>query len=146
MIRKSRSGSDNRQRHPDIRIRLDAGEVAMLDACARAAGFEGQHARGAWLRQQIGAAPRPERERAIHQRVPMPGGQAVLAELGKAGVNLQKLLGVLTRFADGDLPAADMQRIRSEMPRMIDQAIAKIVVAVDLVADRLDQLAERTQG
>jgi hypothetical protein len=143
---KSRSGSDLRSREPDVRIRLTPDEVTKLDTCVHAAGLKGQRARGDWLRRQIGAAPAPDVERAIHRRVPLSGGQAVLAELGKAGVNLQKLVRVLERIPDRDLPPADLARIRADVPRMVAEAICKIETAVDGVTLRLDQLAERTRG
>lgn len=118
----------------------------MLDACARAAGLKGPRARGDWLRQLIGATPAPVVERASHQRVPLSGGQAILADLGKAGVNLQKLVRVLERVRDRDLPPDDLDRIRSDIPRMASDAIEKIEKAVDKVTAHLDQLAERTRG
>lgn len=146
MSAKARSGSDHRAREIDVRIRLTADEVTKLDTCVQAAGLKGQRARGDWLRRQIGAAPAPEVERAIHRRVPLSGGQAVLAELGKAGVNLQKLVRVLQRIPDYDLLPDDLARIRGDLPRLVTQAISKIETAVDAVTLRLDQLAERTRG
>ena len=118
----------------------------MLDACARAAGLKGPRARGDWLRQLIGATPVPVVERAAHRRVPLSGGQGILAELGKAGVNLQKLNAVLERVADRDLPPNDLNRIRGEIPRLVMDAICKVEYAVDEVTLHLDRLAERTRG
>jgi hypothetical protein len=146
MSRRSRSGADKRKRQKDVRFRLYTHEVDLLDACARAAGMKGQRARGDWLRQTIGATPVHQAERAIHQRVPLSGGQALLAELGDAGVNLDKLVGVLERLADGRLPTDVAGRIQADLDRITREAISKVDRAIDRLADRLDGLADRTRS
>lgn len=146
MSRRSRSGSDRRTRHIDVRFRLDTHEVELLDACARAAGMKGQRARGDWLRQTIGAAPVHQVERAVHQRVPLSGGQALLAELGDAGVSLDRLVTALERLADGKLPADAAQRIKADLERITREAIGKLDAVIDDVADGLGRHAERVRS
>jgi hypothetical protein len=146
MSRRSRCGSDKRKRQKDVRFRLDTHEVDLLDACARAAGHKGQRARGDWLRETIGAAPVHQAERAVHQRVPLSGGQALLAELGDAGVGLDRLVAVLERLADGILPADAAERIQADLVRITRETIGKVDAVIDDLADDLGRHAERVRS
>lgn len=94
--RRTRSGSERRQREKVVRARLTIDEAAQLDAAASAAGMTPS----AFIRHQaIGTAgPRTVRRPPI-ERVALA---KVLAQLGKCGSNLNQIARHLN--TEGDIP------------------------------------------
>lgn len=139
-MRSSRSGSETRRRHKDVRVRLDEDEIAIFDAEVARLGFHGPHGRGDWLRAQLGLAPPPDpaSRDAGHQRVPIPGGHAILAELGKAGTGLQKLGNLLPAIPHGYLDDKDEERVRGRLAAWIEEAVERATDAIDLVRAHFD--------
>ncbi|HEY0026788.1 MAG TPA: hypothetical protein VGC35_02865 [Allosphingosinicella sp.] len=137
----SRSGSETRRRETDVRFRMDEEEIAALDAAAKAAGFAGPKARGDWLRHHLKLTTRTETTRAAsHQRVSIPGGQELLAELGKAGVNLTKLPALIRAINDDYLPSDRQSHVRENLERWIEEAIVDIRSAVTRLHAALEKL------
>jgi hypothetical protein len=144
-VRHSPSGTETRQRHNDVRIRLNDDEIAIFDAEIARAGFRGQQARGDWLRAQLGIAPTRVHaaEEAVHQRVPLPGGQALLADLGKVGSRLRKLENLLPAIPKGYLDDADEARIRGKLGGWISDLLEQVTTVIHKVDAHLDQLGNR---
>lgn len=144
-VGSSPSGTETRQRHSDVRIRLNEDEIAIFDAEVARAGFRGQQARGDWLRTQLGIARtrEPALEEAAHQRVPLPGGQALLADLGKVGLRLRKLENLLPEIPKGYLDNADEARMRAKLGRWIADLLREVTDVIRKVDAHLDQLGNR---
>jgi hypothetical protein len=139
-MRSSRSGSETRQRNNDVRVRLSEDEIEMLDAAVRQAGFSGQQARGNWIRAQLGLLPLQEPSAtASHQRVPLPGGQALLASLGKIGTDLRKLTVFLGAYVTDKLAADDRSRLEIELLPWTDEVRAKLDRVIAEVAERFSE-------
>ena len=136
-MRASRSGSETRQRHKDVRIRLSPEEIATFDAEVARRGFNGQQARGDWLRAQLGLLPLPDpADAASHQRVPVPGGQALLARLGETGTDLRKLVVFLGAYVTDSLPEHDRQRLQADLITWTEKLLKKLDDAITEVAER----------
>lgn len=122
------SGSENRQRHRDVRIRLrNKDELAQFNQIVRDAGFHGPHARGDWLRSQLAGvvirpAPPPP-SLTIH---PWVDAIAAIDGLAAAIADLPKLL---TRMETGQLRFGDADRLGKTFPAII----ARILVRADVI-------------
>ncbi len=141
---RSRSGSNARQRSNDVRIRLSAEEIIAFDEAVATAGFQGPTARGDWLRAQIGVeATSPRRETPAHQRVPLRGGQALLAELGRAGVSLTKISALMHAIGHEYISPQDAEHSKGKLSAWVGDALQALTDAVHKVDVHLDQLGPR---
>lgn len=126
-------GSETRQRHHDVRIRLrDEDEVRQFDSLVRQRGFHGRTARGDFLRSLLpGVTIRP---------IPMPSPprqmsplRLQLAALDRLASEVQRLPSLLDRMERDVLPADDLNRLRNTLPARIEE----IVKLAELVFSRL---------
>jgi|GEM_PF-4016233 len=122
------SGSENRQRHRDVRIRLrDEDELKQFDQIVRNAGFHGPHARGDWLRSQLpGVVIRPAPPPPPRTIDTWVDAIAAIDGLANEIADLHKLL---TRMETGQIRFGDADRLRTTFPAII----ARLLVRADTI-------------
>jgi hypothetical protein len=115
-------GSETRQRHHDVRIRLrDEDELKQLDVLATKHGFHGHTARGDLIRSLLlGVAIPPTPAAPSRQRSP---ARQHLSTLDRLARELQKLLDLIIRMEKGVLPPNDLDRLRTTLPTTIEKAV-----------------------
>lgn len=132
------SGSEQRQRHHDVRIRLrDKDELDQFDQLVADAGFHGQHARGDWIRSHLpGIVVRPTPPAA--PPVVHPWLNTIAAIDGLAN-ELGGLHPLLTRLETGELRFADADRLLSTFPATIARLLGKADEAIGAMRARIDK-------
>lgn len=126
----STQGSENRQRHHDVRIRLRGeDELKQLDALARERGFHGRTARGDLIRSAlIGVPVTPEPPPPPRRMSPL---RQQLAALDRLARNLQRILDVIDLMERGVLPADALDRLRTTLPATITEAVNRAALVFD---------------
>lgn len=123
------SGSENRQRHHDVRIRLRDDEMKCFDQLVRDAGFTGPQHRGNWLRSQLpGVVIRPAPPPPPPPRTIDPWVDAIAAIDGLAN-EIADLHKLLTRMETGQIRFGDADRLRTTFPAII----ARLLVRADTI-------------
>ncbi|MGT2515502.1 hypothetical protein ACVOMT_15860 [Sphingomonas panni] len=122
------SGSEKRQRHRDVRIRLrDEDELKQFDQIVRNTGFHGPHARGDWLRSHLpGVVIRPAPPPPSLTIHPWVDAIAAIDGLATEIADLHKLL---TRMETGQIRFGDADRLRTTFPAII----ARLLVRADTI-------------
>lgn len=120
----SRSGSEERQRKHDVRIRLrDEDEVAQFANLVRQEGFHGPTAKGDWLRSHLPGVSivpvPPPRPVAIS-----PWADAIGA-IDRLATELEAMHVLLDRMESGHLHFSDIDRLRATMARTIDRLLER---------------------
>lgn len=122
------SGSENRQRHRDVRIRLrDEDELKQFDQLVRDAGFTGPQHRGDWLRSQLPGV-------VIHPAPPPPLMTVhpwvdAIAAIDGLATEIAELHKLLTRMETGQIRFGDADRLRTTFPAII----ARLLVRADKI-------------
>lgn len=132
------SGSEKRQRHRDIRIRLrNEDEVDQFDQHVKNAGFYGPHARGDWLRSHL--------PRVIVRPKPPPTPPAVhpwvdtIAAIDGLANELNGLHPLLERLESGQIRFVDADRLRSTFPAIIARILIKADAIIGAMHARIDE-------
>ena len=131
------SGSENRQRHRDVRIRLrNEDELGQFDQIVGNAGFYGPHARGNWLRSQLpGVVIRPAPPPPSLTIHPWVDAIAAIDGLANEIANLPKLL---TRMETGKIPFSDIDRLRQTFPALIARLLVRADKIIGEMHGRID--------
>ncbi len=131
------SGSESRQRHRDVRIRLrDVDELAQFNQIVRDAGFNGPHARGDWLRSQLpGVVIRPAPPPPSLTIHPWIDAIAAIDGLATEIADLPKLL---TRMETGQIRFGDADRLRWTFPAIITRLLTRADAIIGEMHSRIE--------
>lgn len=122
-----RSGSEQRQRKHDVRIRLrDEDEVAQFDNLVRQKGYHGRTAKGDWLRSHLPGVsvipappPRP---------ITISPWENAIGAIDRLATEIEALHGLLDRMESGQLPFSDTERLKATLPEAIARLLEKASV------------------
>lgn len=133
----SRSGSEERQRKHDVRIRLrDEDEVAQFANLVRQEGFHGRTGKGDWLRSHLPGVSivpvPPPRPVAISPWVDAIGA------IDRLATELEALHGLLDRMLAGRLHFSHIERLQATLPGTIDRLLEKASSLFDKMHEGLD--------
>ncbi len=126
------SGSEQRQRRHDVRIRLrDEDEVAQFDQLVSDAGYHGDRARGDWLRSHLpGVIIRPSPPPPPLTFHPWVDAVAAIDALAN---EIAALPALLERMQTGVLRFDDADRLQATL----SETIAQLLVKADRVISEL---------
>ncbi|WP_156364057.1 MULTISPECIES: hypothetical protein [unclassified Sphingomonas] len=133
----STSGSEQRQRHRDVRIRLrNEDELDQFDRHVKNAGFYGPHARGDWLRSHLpGVIVRPTPPPAPPAANPWADTIAAIDGLANELADIHLLVD---RLVTGTLRFADPDRLRDTLPKTVAAILAKADAVIGFMHARID--------
>ena len=132
------SGSESRQRHRDVRIRLrNEDELDQFSQLVRAAGFHGPHARGDWLRHHLpGVVVRPKPPTpapSIHKWVD------TIAAIDGLANEIAALPALIERLQTGTLRFDDADRLRQTFPAIVARLLEKADKAIGDIHARINE-------
>jgi hypothetical protein len=132
------SGSESRQRHRDVRIRLrNEDELGQFDQLIGDAGFHGPHARGDWLRHHLpGVVVRPTPPSpapTVHKWVD------TIAALDGLASQIAALPALLERIQTGTLRFDDADRLRATFPAIVARLLEKADKAIGDIHARINE-------
>lgn len=132
------SGSESRQRHRDVRIRLrNEDELDQFDQLVADAGFHGPHARGDWLRHHLpGVVVRPTPPSpapTVHKWVD------TIAALDGLASQIAALPALLERIETGTLRFDDADRLRATFPAIVARLLDKADKAIGDIHARINE-------
>lgn len=154
MTRATKTGKPARPKPMDFRVKLTAENYRALTTHIAAAGFDGPHAKQAWLRSLIPAMQPARSDRKVNptcatgadtfRRLPMPGGQEALAILGNIGTDLRetraslkKMVEWLDRIDPVFIAEEHRARVRNDLPNLMATLLNRLDETEARVSPRL---------